>query len=177
MPLLMTLRTRLLLVVLLVFTASCDGTDPNGDNGDDFDRSAMLEHIGEDIILPAYTSLQEAVDALDASAAAFAADPETLADARDALKTARLAWQDANLFQFGPAESVTLRASLNTYPVDEEQIEENVESGTYTLGTIANRAAVGFPAIGYLLYGESDEAVLAAFTDGAHAPRTRRAPR
>ncbi|MEX2402469.1 MAG: imelysin family protein, partial [Rhodothermales bacterium] len=97
----------------------------------------------------------------------FAADPSagTLTALRTRLKEARLAWQDANLFQFGPAESVTLRAALNTYPVDEEQIEENVASGDYVLGTITNRAAAGFPAAGYLLYAETDEDVLARYTD------------
>lgn len=133
----------------------------------------MLAHLGENLILPAYRSLQTSVDALDAAAESFAADPtaKTLEDVRAALKNARLAWQDANLFQFGPAESVALRTSLNTYPVDEDKVESNVASGSYTLGTLDNRAAAGFPALGYLLYGtgESDDDVLAAFTDAEDA--------
>ena len=165
-------RALLSTALLLVLTTSCDSTPPSPEDPE-FDRAAMLENVGNDIILPAYEALQAAVDGLDGAADAFAADPTpaTLADTREALKAARLAWQDANLFQFGPAEARTLRAALNTYPADEQQIEANVASGQYTFGTIANRAAAGFPALGYLLHGlgESDEDILAAYTDDADA--------
>lgn len=162
-------RSLLLAAAIGVLVAACDSTPPFPPS--DFQRAEMLEHVGRDIILPSYEGLQDAVNALDAAAETFGASPttESLADLRSALKEARLAWQDANLFQFGPAESVTLRSSLNTYPADEDQIEENVESGEYVLGTIENRAAAGFPALGYLLHRDSDEAILTSFTDGPNA--------
>ncbi len=174
----MTTRSRALSVLLaaVVLTASCDGAGPTTDPPDDaFDRSEMLAHLGNEIILPAYAALTSSVDALQAAADAFADDPSAanLTVLQTRLKAARLAWQDANLFQFGPAESVTLRAALNTYPADEDQIEDNIASGDYTLGTIANRAAGGFPALGYLLHGETDEEVLSAFADEVGASNRR----
>lgn len=162
----------LLIVPLALLVASCD-SGPGDDDGDDFDRAAMLDRFAGDIILPSYDALQAAVDGLNTAAEAFAAEPTaaTLAATRAELKSARLAWQDANLFQFGPAESNTLRAALNTYPADEQQIESNISSGDYTLGTVENRDAAGFPALGYLLYGigDSDETILAAYTDAGDA--------
>lgn len=154
---------------LLAPIASCDSTPSDGPPDDSFDRSEMLENLGDAVILSSYEALQQAVDALQTSAGAFAGDPTTanLAELRGRLKEARLAWQDANLFQFGPAESVILRAALNTYPVDEDRIEENVASGNYTLGTIDSRAAVGFPALDYLLHGvgSTDQEIVAAYTE------------
>lgn len=134
----------------------------------------MLDHLGSALILPSYEALQHAVDALDASATRFADDPSAahLTEVQNRLRTARLAWQDANLFQFGPAASAALRASLNTYPVDRDEVEANVESGSYILGAIDNRAAVGFPALDYLLHGvgATEAEILTAYTAAADAP-------
>ncbi|QXD16124.1 imelysin family protein [Rhodocaloribacter litoris] len=159
----------------ILLLASCDSSPSTSEPPPDatFDRSAMLENYGRTIILPAYETLKQAVDALQAAATTFAGNPtaSNLAALRERLKAARLAWQDAALFQFGPAESVTLRATLNTYPADEAKIEANIASGNYVLGTIDNRAAVGFPALAYLLYGpgSTDEEILAAYTNDAQA--------
>lgn len=160
--------------IVVAVIASCDSTDTTGDPpGKEFQRSEMLAHLANAVILPSYDALQESVGALHTATGAFAGDPTpaNLTTLRTSLKAARMAWQDANLFQFGPAESLTLRAALNTYPADEAQIEENVESGDYVLGTIENRAAVGFPAVAYLLYGvgDSDDEVISAYTDAPDA--------
>ncbi|RMH60905.1 MAG: hypothetical protein D6685_09855 [Bacteroidetes bacterium] len=164
--------------LLALVVASCD-SDPSGPEppGETFDRSEMLARYGQDLILPAYAALQQSVAALQTSASAFTAEPTVagLEALRAQLKAARLAWQDANLFQFGPAESVTLRAALNTYPADVDRIEANVASGTYTLGTLDNRAAAGFPALDYLLHGlaATDEEVVAAYRDAPDAANRR----
>lgn len=154
---------RLFGIVLLsgaaLLAGSCDsGGDVGGDPPDVFDRPALLAHLGNNLILPAYLELQRTVDALQAAAGAFAARPDaaTLTAAQQALKTARLAWQNAAVFQFGPAETVALRTMLNTYPADTGLIEANIASGQYVLGTVANRAAGGFPALDYLLHGSGD---------------------
>ena len=163
----------LLLAALAFGLAACDsgsGTEPPPDT---FDRSELLADVASEIIVPSYEALQQSVDALDAAADAFAADPTAanLAAAQDALRTARLAWQDASLFQFGPAESVALRTSLNTYPVDVEQVETNVATGDYILGSVDNRDAVGLPTLGYLLHGvgDTEDEILAAYADAPDA--------
>jgi predicted lipoprotein len=89
--------------------------------------------------------------------------PENLGTLQEALKIARLAWQDVSPFRFGPAESIT---SLNTYPVDPKEISERVSSGEYSFDTIGSSDAIGFPALGYLLHGVGDnqEDILAMYT-------------
>ena len=156
---------------------ACDsGSDVNGEEPpppEVFDRPAMLANFGNNMMIPAYQALQTAVDALQEATDAFAANPSanTLEAAQQALKAARLAWQDANLFQFGPAESKVLRAALNTYPTDADLIEANVASGNYVLGSIANQAAGGFPTLDYLLHGmgSNPEETLAKYTTDADA--------
>ena len=98
----------------------------------------------------------------------FLADPSitTLTDAQVALKEARLSWQNVALFQFGPAETFAIRGTLNTFPTDEDQIAQNIDSGTYILGSVDNLDAGGFPALDYLLHGaaESPEAIIALYS-------------
>ena len=176
---------RLFALVLLAGVALLLGScDSGGDDGGEqpppppagFDRPAMLANFGNNMVMPAYQALQTAVDALEEAANAFAGDPSdaTLVTAQQALKAARLAWQDANLFQFGPAESAVLRASLNTFPTDSDLVETNVASGNYVLGSVANQAAGGFPTLDYLLHGvggTSEETVAKYTTDTSAAQR------
>lgn len=161
--------SALLAAGLAVALAACDSGGPTDPPPGEpaFERSAMLTQWADAAIVPAYAALQAATADLQAEADAFAAAPSEagLADVRAALKTARLAWQDASPFGFGPAETVALRAALNTYPTDTDKVEANVASGSYTLGTVDNRAAVGFPAMAYLLYSGTDAEVVAAFAD------------
>ena len=160
-----------MLAAALLF-AACDsgGTEPPEQT---FDRAALLARVANDLILPAYTQLQASADKLKRTIDVFAADPNemTLAAAQQALKETRLAWQDASLFQLGPAESVALRTTINTYPTNVDKIEANVASGEWVLGSIANFDAGGLPALDYLLHGTgtSPAETLAKYTTDAHA--------
>ncbi|WP_412060527.1 imelysin family protein [Rubrivirga sp. IMCC45206] len=163
-------RPALLVAGLVVVLAACDSGgpgDPPPTPGTEFERSAMLTQWADAAIVPAYDALLAASLALQAEADAFAAAPTeaSLVEVRAALRAARLAWQDASLFGFGPAEDVALRAALNTYPTDTGKVEANVASGGYTLGTLGNQAAAGFPAMAYLLYDGTEAEVVAAFAD------------
>ncbi len=168
------LSVALAAIVAMVTVAACDSVgSSDSDNGSDFDRVALLQNYGSDIILPSYETLAADVADLRVSAEAFVETPsqETLADVRADLKAARMSWQAASLYQFGPAESLTLRSALNTYPTDTERVDSNIASGEYTLGSISDQAAGGLPALGYLLHDASatDADIIAAYTDGANA--------
>ncbi|MFH5883236.1 imelysin family protein [Halalkalibaculum sp. DA3122] len=163
-----TLLLSLFTITLVFIVASCSSSTSSDDEEIDFDRSAMLQNYGNNIILPAFENLQSTAGDLDAAASDFNAErtPEHLQALQSALKEMRLAWQDVSPFQFGPAESVLMRASLNTYPTDTEQVNENISTGEYTLGTIESRDASGLPTLGYLLHGvgESEEEILAMYS-------------
>jgi len=124
-------------------------------------RSDIATNVGDQLIIPAYENLKVEVDNLVDKVAAFNTDPSetTLSEAQTALKNSWLMWQSAAIYMFGPAEEVALRKSLNTYPTDANQIDNNIISGDYILGSLANQAAVGFPAIDYLLNGLAEDNV------------------
>ncbi|NGP89260.1 imelysin family protein [Fodinibius halophilus] len=133
----------------------------------------MLKNYSENVILPAYNMLQDSVDQLNSSATTFSNTPNTqnLEVLQQSLKGARLAWQNASLFEFGPAEMQLLRTSLNTYPTDTTKINDNINSGNYSLGSLDNQDAVGFPAVGFLVYGDNktDSEIVSQFTNETNA--------
>lgn len=166
------LRNTFIVTLLLLFLGAC-GSSTSSDEQSNFDRAAMLENYGNNIILPAFESLQTSVDDLQVAAQDFETErtPQNLETLQEALKNARLAWQDVSPFQFGPSESVLLRASLNTYPVDTTKVSDRVSSGEYSFGTINSRDAAGLPALGYLLHGlgDTNEEILAMYTTAPDA--------
>lgn len=118
-------------------------------------RKDIATNLAIKIIIPAYENLKENTDELVVAVDLFNNNPteEHLIAAQTALKNSWLAWQNASIYMFGPAESVALRKSLNTYPTDVNQIAANIQTGDYILSSLANQAAVGFPAVDYLLHG------------------------
>ena len=165
----MNILQSCLLAGLLVFS-SCK---PEGNNNVDFDRAAMLENIGINIILPNYVSLSEKMNLLQQSATDFTAAPDNakLIALQTAFKNAYLSWQKCSAFEFGPAMQVSLRMSVNIFPTDSVQIQSNITTGSYDLETAANSDARGFPAMDFLLHkrnGNNAE-VLERFTTNSNA--------
>ncbi|GAA5522000.1 imelysin family protein [Aliifodinibius salicampi] len=160
-----------ILMLSLSFAACSNSTSP--DEQDNSDRSEMLNNYGNNIILPAFEEIQTAVKELQVAAQDFENERtlEQLENLQVALKDARIAWQDVSPFQFGPAESILLRSSINTYPVDDNEINDNISSGDYSFGGIDNQDIAGLPTLGYLLHGvgESNEEILAMYTTDAEA--------
>ncbi|WP_445665257.1 imelysin family protein [Fodinibius sp. AD559] len=161
-------RTPFIVTLLLIFIGACSST--SSDEQSNFNRAAMLENYGNNIILPAFESLQTSVNDFQVAAQDFETERtlENLATLQKALKNTRLAWQDVSPFRFGPSESIT---SLNTYPIDTEKISDRVSSGKYSFGTIGSANAEGLPALGYLLHGvgQTDEEILSMYTIDADA--------
>jgi predicted lipoprotein len=160
-----------LFLILTIFVGACSST--NSDNETNFDRAAMLKNYGDNIIVPAFEDMQEATNELKTAAQNFETERtvQQLGNLQNQLKQTRLAWQEVSPFQFGPAESILLRASLNTYPVDTDKVQNNVSSGDYSFGTIDSRDATGLPSLGYLLHGVGDtqEEILSMYTADADA--------
>ena len=154
---------------LLVFS-SCN---PEGNNQVNFDRAAMLENIGTNIIIPNYTDLSDKMNLLQQAATDFKAAPDNpkLTTLQTTFKSAYLSWQKCSAFEFGPAMQVSLRMSVNTFPTDSVQIQSNITSGSYNLEAANNIDARGFPALDYLLHkrNENNTAVLERFTTNPEA--------
>lgn len=151
---------------------NASGTDKSG-----FDRKPMLTNWENNIILPAYTAYQADVTALDAAVSAYVAAPDAgkLTALQTAFKTTYKQWQATSAFDFGPALDVNLRANTNTYPLDLNQVNSNITSGTYNPGLLANLSAKGLPALDYLLFGvgADNAAILAQYTSDANAAKRK----
>lgn len=154
--------------LLSVLISSCDGPG-GGPNEVNFDQEAMLSHVGQNIILPAYQTFSSDVSALAASLQAFETEPSQAN--LEAMQSAHLlAWesyQAVSPFNFGPADANGL-SNYNIYPTDVQQIESNIGATSYDLNTAENIDAQGFPAIDYLLHSEdTQEATLQALSNEA----------
>lgn len=149
------LKTILIISISSVFLfSSCKNDDGQDPCNNDFDQEALFTNVADNIILPSYENLQLAVDELFSSTQNFTADPNesSLGELRNTFKTAYLSWQSAAQFEFGPAEEVFLRNSLNNFPVNTGQIDFNIENETNNFDQ-PDTYDQGFPAIDYLLFG------------------------
>ncbi len=170
-------KTNLILLPILLltigFVVSCGNDDEGPTTPDGFDRKAMLENIGQNIILPGYQRLQGSVWDLQTAVEAFVDNPSagTLSEARSKFNDAYLKWQAVSFYEIGEAEKVFLRGSYNTFPANTITINSNISSGSYNLDAVSNIDAVGLPTIDYLLngIGDNDDDIIAAFTGDADA--------
>ncbi|GAB4419997.1 MAG: hypothetical protein OHK0039_33050 [Bacteroidia bacterium] len=148
--------TPILLLGLILGLGACKTEGPDLP---DFDRQAMLANYADNLIQPAYAALQGEVADLATAYAAFdqTLDTARLAALRTAWLEAALAWQAADVFNFGPAGEAGLLKSLaqeiGTFPVNRAQVETFIAAGDLTLNNF-NRDTRGLPAIEYLLFGE-----------------------
>lgn len=114
----------------------------------------MFTNIADNIILPALDSLQDEVDRLALAVGRFTDSPDEggLQAVQDACKAAWLSWQAVSPYNFGPAETVFLRSSVNNFPANTTDIEANIAAGNYDFD-LPDEYDKGFPTLDYLLFG------------------------
>jgi len=166
--------------LLLLSWAGCK--DPQQDPcASDYDQSALLQNVGENIIVPRYQNFSMRADELYIAANDFTtqSDAANLAALREAWRAAYLSWQRVAMLEFGAAEADGgLRAMLNSYPTFSDRIEQTITAGdtsSIDLNTPFYQYARGFAALDYLLYGvASDEAgTLTKYTSDPQAAMRR----
>lgn len=171
-------------VITAILYACGKSSDNKPPENQGFDKEAMLTNYADNLIIPAYTAMQQKLAALKTASDAFTAAPSTAT--QSAVKTA---YQDAYLqyeriaaFQFGPAEtalldifvnfsggldySFTTAGELTGFSTDSVLIENYITAGNYNLATMTrnNFYAQGFPALGYLYFGPNAIAKFGANT-------------
>lgn len=158
---------------VLIALAGCNGDDDGGNQQDaQFDRAAMFTNVGENIIVPSYAQFNDEAEGLFAAVEAFTTAPDEtkLAEVRTQLRTAYEAFQYIKPYGFGPGADQTVRTAINTYPVNETQVESNITAGTFNLDQLSNNAAKGLPALDYLFHGLGTDAEhVEAYTTAADA--------
>lgn len=153
----------------------CTDNGPSGPNPDDFNREAILVNWADNIIIPAFTHFSETTDQLHTSAQSFSAEPtqQNLNALRDSWENAYLAFQHVSIFEMGRAMDgdILFRNNLNIYPSDTDEIEENIQEGSYNLELSSLNDSQGFPALDYLLngLGENDTEILTFYTTNGNS--------
>lgn len=99
-----------------------------------FDREAMLESLGNDVIIPTYQAFADEAAALADEAEAFCerTSASRLSDLQDQWKVARAAWKRTETTNFGPytEQPWRLGPKIDSWPVREVTVEENLASET-----------------------------------------------
>jgi predicted lipoprotein len=164
-------------ILILVLFVACKKPKIENDNKINFEKAAMLNNYADQLIVPNINGLKVSVDSLAISFDTFLQTKSisNLKVVREKFIVAYLKFQQVSAFEFGPSEQTNLRGSLNTFPANATQINANINSGNYNLGTVDNIAAKGFPALDYLLFGngESDSAMVNLFNGDLKAAGRR----
>ena len=100
---------------------------------DDNDLDLMVEGYVDNVVLPTYRELDVKNTELLAKVNAFAANPsnqgfEILAAAWMA---SRRPWETSEAFLFGPVDALQLDPNMDSWPLDQEGIENSLKSGNY----------------------------------------------
>ncbi|MGB3463799.1 MAG: imelysin family protein [Cyclobacteriaceae bacterium] len=153
-------------ILSLILVTSCGEEGPESTVSIE-DQQEFLANVGDNIIVPAYTLFSQETSELVVAGETFLDDitEEKFLALRIALKDARLAWQSCNFYDFGPASDVGMASIVNTYPIDRNAIEANIDGAEYNLASIGSADERGFAAIGYLLHGngETDAEIMESF--------------
>lgn len=135
-----------------------------------FDRRAMLESLADGLIIPNFQTLDTSFDELSSAIQSFTGSPsqENLDAVRESWEAAVTNYQHCSVFGFGPGSLPLgpLSTVLGVFPVDENQVELNIQNPAFNLPASFDRDVRGFFTIEYLIYGNgsSDDEIIAGFT-------------
>lgn len=152
---------------LLVAVTACGGGETSRPDAasDGFDRTALLTHFANDVLLPMQETFAARAAEMPSAIAAHcdaldAGEPgTTLADARAAVEAAIDAWQHADAVLVGPAamDQKTLRSLIYSWPnlsaceVDRDVVERWNDPASYDVSRVLPNAR-SLTAIEFLLY-------------------------
>lgn len=158
-----------LIILMSTLMFNCEPKE-KGNKNDDFNRETMLINWADNIIIPAYESFKNEVDALKKASDDFETTPNTTSfnTLRQEWEDAYVSWQKVSLFSTGPSEDEFLRNFLNTYPTSKTDIDTHIASSNYNLENASTFDKQGFPALDYLLFGlaNTNSAILEFYTTG-----------
>jgi uncharacterized protein len=125
----------------------------------------VLKNIGQHLIVPSYYNFTTDSDSLKSKCAAFCVSPtlNTLTDAQNAWKKAKLSWKQCEVFNFGPADSLFIAIVIDYPAINTAKIETNITTTTNIdqafIESITSTAK-GLVAIEYLLFDRTDNNII-----------------
>lgn len=105
----------------------------NAGSGAESRFDAIVTNYVDNIVLPTYLSLKQKNEALYNSVLAFKASPSDNAFAAvcNAWLVAREPWEKSEAFLFGPVDALGLDPNMDSWPLDQDQIAQVLNSGNY----------------------------------------------
>lgn len=163
-----------LFISLISLMYACSSSDNNDDSiTDNYDRTAMLTHWADNIIIPSYENYDDKIQTLSSDVVNFTNTPTeaNLQTIRTSWINAYKAYQKVTLFYVGKALEINFKETTNTYPTDATAIENNIASGSYNLDLLSQYSKQGLPALDYLIngLGSTDADILTFYTSNANA--------
>lgn len=161
------MKKLILFSVVAMTLASCDKN--NNNITPMADQTTLLTSLADDVITTTYIDLNDKVAELVIACQTLEATPTAmnLEAARQAWRNARIPWEQAEGFLFGPVDAQGIDPSIDSWPVNFVDLN-NVLSGSATLdktyidgleGTLK-----GFHTIEYLLFGTDANKQVSDFT-------------
>lgn len=178
-----------LLVGLLVFSG-CEDDGPQVPEVGDGDRETMLRSLGENVIIPGFAEVAQKTTVLETAIHAFVGAPsaQTLDAAQAAWIEMGKSWKHVEMYQQGMLDQerpdsllykIDIGAGnprVRTAAVDLAALNQAIgTSAPITPGYVEAMPAKlqGIPVIERLLFGASDEEVLALYTSASDAPNRK----
>lgn len=133
-----------------------------------FDRSQILKNVTNNLIIPTYENFDQTTNSLHSASQAFTENPspETLAKLKEAWEISIKTWKQAEVYNFGPVESLVLVTAIDRWPTSERGIEQAIDefdgSDDYLVRIGSNRK--GLPAIEYLLFHDEESIIIEEFS-------------
>lgn len=169
------MKKLILLFTFATFISACSSSDSTESTtgGDSFNRTVLLTHWADNLIIPAFQNYSDKLSILSADVETFKNSPsqENLAQARSSWFAAYEGYQKVMLFNIGKASDLNFKESADTYPTDVAGIEQNISNGNYNLELLSQYSKQGFPALDYMLNGlaNSDEAIVSKYSTDSNA--------
>lgn len=104
-----------------------------GKLADDTRLQAIVDHYTDEVVLPTYAKLKDLNDALHQAVVKFQKTPsdDNFAYACNAWLEAREPWEKSEAFLFGPVDALGLDPNMDSWPLDQDNIVQILNSGNY----------------------------------------------
>lgn len=159
------MRKSLLFLTLIGSFTACDDVSTSGNE----DHQAVLVNTVDHVVIQTYESLNTEAEKLVLALRALETQPTqaNLDVARQAWRSARVYWELAEGFLFGPVDQQGIDPVIDSWPVNEADLQAVLASGH-----VLDKAYVdslegtlkGFHTIEFLLFGASGDKTTTAFT-------------
>ena len=160
--------------ILFTFTIIACSSDSEDeiDQITQFDRSSILKNYVENIIIPRYNDFKSELDNLKTAVDNFTQTPNTsnFDEVHITWLNTYKKWQHIEMFNIAKAEEIMYFNTINTYPIDEIRMEENISSQKLDLSNSNDWSCQGLSGVDYMLHGigVSKEEIIQHYKDDSN---------